>query len=155
MHYSQHTSPNTTNSDQNNGSIIPPVTKQTATYLVESDTTIALQTAGACVMNKLEDHFCVINVLSDTGSQHTFISDRLIKEFKLAPLHQIDMEVSEFLNTKESNMKLSEYEIVVKSVCNNERRVITALDVPEICSELKNQAYRIAVEKTVFYRTYC
>ena len=91
----------------------------------------------------------------DTGSQQTFISDRLAKQLKLAQLRQTDMEVSPFLNTEEFNKKLSGYEIVVKSVCNNERRVITALDVPEICSELKNQAYRIAVEKRVFYRTCC
>ena len=60
------------------------------------------------------------------------------------------MEVSAFLNTEESNMKLSEYEIVVKSVCNDQRRVITALGVSKICSELKNQSYRIAVDKYSF-----
>ena len=47
-------------------------------------------------------------------------------------------------------MKLSEYEIVVKSVCNDQRRVITTLGVPKICSELKNQSYQIAVEKYSF-----
>ena len=144
--YSQHT----TNSDQNNSSITPPANEQTATCLVKSDTTIVLQTASACVMNKREDQFCVVNVLFDTGSKQTFISDQLAKELKLAPLRQINMEVSAFLNTEESNMKLSEYEIVVKSICNDQRRVITALGVPKICSELKNQSYRIAVEKYSF-----
>ena len=72
--------------------------------------TIVLQPAGACVMNKLEDRFCVINVLFDTRSQQTFISDRLIKKLKLALLRQTDIEVSAFLNTKEYNMKLSAYE---------------------------------------------
>ena len=60
-----------------------------------------------------EDQFCVVNVLFDTGSQQTLISDRLVKELNLAPLRQIDMEVSTFLNTEESNIKLSEYEIVM------------------------------------------
>ena len=127
---------------------MPPVNEQKTTCLVKSDTTIVLHTASAFIKNKLEDQFCVINVLFDTGSQQTFISDRLAKQLKLAQLRQIDMEVSPFLNTEEFNKKLSEYEIVVKSVCNDERRVITALDVPEICSELKNQSYRIAVEKS-------
>ena len=113
--YSQRTSPSTPDSDQNNSSITTPVNGQTATCLVKSDTIIVLQTASACVRNKPEDQFCVINVLFDTVSQQTFISDRLVKELKLAPLRQIDMEVSGFLNTEESNMKLSEYEIVVKS----------------------------------------
>ena len=36
-------------------------------------------------------------------------------------------------------------EIVVKSVCNDQRRVITALGVPKTCSELKNLSYQIAV----------
>ena len=48
----------------------------------------------------------------------TFISNRLAKQLKLAQLREIDMEVSPFLNTEEFNKKLSEYEIVVKSVCN-------------------------------------
>ena len=78
-----------------------------------------LQTVSACVMNKPEDQPCVINVLFDTVSQQTFISDRSVKELKLAPLRQINMEVSAFLNTEESNMTLSEYEIIVKSVYND------------------------------------
>ena len=86
----------------------------------------------------------------DTRSQQTFIFNRLVKELKLAPLRQIDMEISAFLNTEESNTKLSEYEIAVKSVSNDQRRVITALSVPKICSELKNQSYRITVEKYSF-----
>ena len=64
-------------------------------------------------MNKPEDQFCVVNALFDTGSQQTLISDRLVKGLKLVPLRQIDMEVSTFLNTEESNIKLSEYEIVM------------------------------------------
>ena len=47
-------------------------------------------------------------------------------------------------------MKLSEYEIVVKSIRNDKRRVIAALGVPKRCSELKNQSLRIAVEKKSF-----
>ena len=101
-------------------------------------------------MNKREDQFCVVNVLFDTGSQQTFISDRLVKELNLAPLCQINVEVRAFLNTEESNMKLSEYEIVVKSIRNDQRRVITTLGVTKICNELKNQSYRIAVEKCSF-----
>ena len=56
------------------------------------------------------------------------------------------MEVGAFLNTEESNMKLSKYEIVVKSVCNDQRRVITALVLPKIYSELKNHSNLIAVQ---------
>ena len=62
----------------------------------------------------------------------------------------MDMEASAFLNTEESNMELSEYEIVVQSVFNDQRRVIAALGVPKIYGELKNQSYRIAVEKNRF-----
>ena len=106
QNYSQHTRPNTTNSNQNNSSITSPGNEQTANFLLNSDSTIVLQTTSVCVMNTPEDQFCVI-VLFDTGSQQTFISDRLVKELKLAPLGQIDMKVSVFLNT-DYNMKLSE-----------------------------------------------
>ena len=58
--------------------------------------------------------FCVVKILLDTRSQQTFMSDRVINELKLKPLSQVDMRVSKFLNTEESNMTLNEYEIVVK-----------------------------------------
>ena len=76
--YSQHTNPITTNSDQNNSSIMPPTNEQTATCLVKSDTTIVLQTASAYVINKREDLVCVANVLFDTGSHQRFVSDRTL-----------------------------------------------------------------------------
>ena len=59
------------------------------------------------------------------------------------------MEVSEFLNAEEPNMKLSEYEIVVKSVRNDQGRVIMALGAPK-CSELNNELCRIAIKKYSF-----
>ena len=57
------------------------------------------------------------------------------------------MEISAFLNKEEPNMKLSEYEIVVKSVCNDQRRVITA----KICSELNISRTKWQSRNTVFY----
>ena len=68
--------------------------------------------ASADVMNKSEDQFCVINDLIDTGSQKTFLSDRLVKELNLTALSQIDRDVSTFLNTELPRIKSSEYEIV-------------------------------------------
>ena len=59
------------------------------------------------------------------------------------------MEVSEFLNAEEPNMKLSEYEIAVKSVRNDQGRVIKALGAPK-CSELNNELCRIAIKKYSF-----
>ena len=101
-------------------------------------------------MNITEDQFCVVNILLDTGIQQTFISDRVVNELKLKPLRKVDMGVSAFLNTKESKMKLNEYEIFVKSLCTDERKVITALGVPKICTHIKKQSYRFAVEKYGF-----
>ena len=80
QNYWQHTRPNTINSNQNNSSITSPANEQTANCLVKSDSTIVLQTASVCVMNTTEDQFCVINVFFDTGSQQTFISDRLVSK---------------------------------------------------------------------------
>ena len=54
------------------------------------------------------------------------------------------------MNTKKSNLKLNEYEIVVKSLCTDERKVITALGVPKICTDIKKELYRFAVEKYGF-----
>ena len=101
-------------------------------------------------MNITKDQFCVVNILLDTGSQQTFISDQVANKLKLKPLHKIDMGVSRFLNTKESKTKLNEYEIAVKSLCTDERKVITALGVPKIHTDIKKQSYRFAVEKYGF-----
>ena len=64
-------------------------------------------------MNITQDQFWVVNILLETGSQETFMSDQVVNELKLKPLCKVDMGVSAFLNTKESKMKLNEYEIVV------------------------------------------
>ena len=61
-----------------------------------------MQTASGCIMNITENQFCVVNILLNTGSQQTFISDRVVNELKLKPLRKVDMGVSAFLNTKES-----------------------------------------------------
>ena len=108
-----------------------PSTAKTATCLVKNDTTILLQTTSACIMNITKDQFCIVNILLDSGSQQTFISHRVVNELKLKPLLQVDMGVA-FLNTKESNMKLNEYEIVVTLPRTDERKVITALGVPKM-----------------------
>ena len=57
-------------------------------------------------MNITEEKICNVNTLIYTGSQQTFISDLVVNEQKFKPLDQVHMGVSEFLNTKKSNMKL-------------------------------------------------
>ena len=78
------------------------------------------------------------------------IYDRVVNKLKLKPLRKVDMGVSAFLNKKESKMKLNEYEIVVKLLYTDERKVTTALGVPKICTDIKKQLYRFAVEKYGF-----
>ena len=75
-------------------------TEETATCLVKNDTAILLQTASGFIMNITEDQFCVVNILLDTGSQQTFMSDRVVNELKLKPLRKDDMGVSAFFEYK-------------------------------------------------------
>ena len=90
-------------------------------------------------MNITGDQFCVVNILPDTGSLQTIISDRVVNKLKSKPLRQVDMTVSVFFNKKESNMKLNEYEIVFKSLRTDKRQVITALGIPKTCTGIKKQ----------------
>ena len=53
------------------------------------------------------------------------------------PLRQVDMGVSAFLNTKESNMKLNDNETVIKPLRTDERIVMIALGVTKICTAIK------------------
>ena len=71
-------------------------TKETATCLVKNDTTIMLQTAIKCIMNKTEGQFCVANILLDTGSQQTFILDRVVNEPKLKLRFRLIRELKHF-----------------------------------------------------------
>ena len=86
----------------------------------------------------------------DTEIQQTFISNRVVNELKLKTFRKVDMGVSAFLHTKESKMKFNEYEIIVKSLHTYERKVFTALGAPKICTGIKKQSYRFAVEKYGF-----
>ena len=65
------------------------------------------------------------------------VLERVVNELKLKHLRLVDMGVSTFLSTKESKMKLSEYEIVVKSLRKDQRKVITALGLPKIGTDIK------------------
>ena len=147
--FSKNGTPNTIDGKNNHPNTLSN-TEETATCLVKNDTMILLQTASGCIMNITKDQFCVVNILLGTGSQQMFISDRVVNELKLKPLCKVDIGVSEFLNAKESKMKLNEYEIVVKLLCTDESKVITALRVPKICNDIKKQSYRFAVEKYGF-----
>ena len=51
-----------------------------------------LQTASGCIMNKTEDQFCVANILPDTASQQTFISDRVINRYT-----NTDLKICQYL----------------------------------------------------------
>ena len=42
-------------------------------------------------MNITGDQFCVVNILPDTGSLQTIISDRVVNKLKSKPLRQVDM----------------------------------------------------------------
>ena len=79
----------------------------------KKNTTISLQTVSGCIVNKTKEQFCVANILLDTGSGH----------FDVA-----------FLNKKKSNMKSNELEVVALSLRTDERKAITMLEIPEICT---------------------
>ena len=71
-------------------------TEENITCLVKINANILLQTANALVTDKNETQVCAIKLLLDTGSQQTFITQRLVDELKLKPLREINMKVSSF-----------------------------------------------------------
>ena len=109
-----------------------------------------MQTASGFIMNITEDQFCVVNILLDTGSQQTFMSDRVVNELKLKPLRKDDMGVSAFFEYKRIKDEMEWIWNVIKSLFTDERKVITALGVPKICTDIKKQLHRFAVEKYGF-----
>ena len=115
-------------------------TEETATCLVKNDTMWVYYEYNRISIS------CCKNFTRYWKSANIYFRSS-VNELKLKPLRQVDMGVSEFLNTEKSNMKMNEYEIVVKSLRTDENKVIAALGVPKICTGIKKQSYRFAVEK--------
>ena len=57
-----------------------------STNVVKNETSTLLQAANAIATDEKENQCCAIKVLSDPGSQQTFITQRLVDEFKLKPI---------------------------------------------------------------------
>ena len=104
--------------------------------LIKSNTLILLQTANAIVTDEKENHCCAVKLLLDPGSQQTFITQRVVKEFKLKPLLELNMGMSGFLSHREGEMKLKEYEIRLLPMSSKENHLIKVLSVPRICSKI-------------------
>ena len=65
-----------------------------------------LETAYAIATDEKENQCCAVRILLDPGSQQTFITQRIVDELKLKPLHKLIMGVSGFLSHREGEMKL-------------------------------------------------
>ena len=56
------------------------------------------------------------------------------------------------MDNKKSVTKFKEYEIVVRSITTNQKLFIKVLSAPTLCSSIKGQNIRLALQQTEFVK---
>ena len=79
-----------------------------------NDQSILLQTACGYVTDEKEKKVEGIVILLDSCSQQSFISQRIVKILQLAPIREMNMTIKAFGNSRGKNMRLKEYQVVLK-----------------------------------------
>ena len=106
--------------------------------VVGNDKSILLQTANVFVTDEKERKSKPIKALLDSCSQQTYITQNLVNHLNLQPIRELNMKVKAFGNEEGKNMRLKEYQVVIKPIdmCNS--IYVKAIAVPNICAPVKS-----------------
>ena len=118
-----------------------------------SDESILLQTANGYIGDEKEERMEKIKILLDSCSQQTFISERVAKKLKLCPIREIKMTIKAFGNNQGKEMRLKEYQVVLKPIDNSSSIYMKAVAMPSICAPISNQEVQLAVKQKEFLST--
>jgi len=113
---------------------------------VDVKTSVLLQTARIkiCSPDNVERHLTA-RVILDTGSQRTYVTSR-VKNYLQLPLKGTEQIIIKTFGSNADNLRTCE--LIELCLCNDESNVkLTALTVPDICSQLNHQAIKIAQQK--------
>ena len=99
---------------------------------------VFLQTADVIVENPLNSKQVKVKVLFDSGSQRTYVSDRIKNFLNITPERSENVNISTFGNT---NSDIKTVDIVKLNLLtqSNEKLTVHAMSYPYICAPLKHQ----------------
>ena len=115
--------------------IDPP--REEGTFMVNSKTSVLLQTSTAIVSDNKDRKNVTIKVLMDSGSQKTYLSEPIVKHLNLKPIGQETMVVKTFGGKNGQSMNLNKYEFCVKGVNDGCSICLKGFSVPLICSPIE------------------
>ena len=112
-------------------------TKETTKNSSNSKNTILLQTSSCVASNLNSSELKTILLLLDSGSQQSYISEKLKNELDLPTVRRKPLFVKTFGNT---NSKCRSVDIVPLNVITSNKTIIMeAIYTPDICDPLTNQ----------------
>ena len=118
------------------------VTEDTS-LVVNSQTTVLLQTANGTISDNGEKNSQQIKVLLDLGSTKTYLSTRIAKKANLKPIGYEKMNIKTFGNTDSKTKTYTKYEFCLKNPKRGCNMYMQGFAVPVICSPLTSQRVEI------------
>lgn len=114
--------------------------KTTAGHTYNTDKGILLQTAKATVLDIPGNNSATCRILFDSGSQRTYVDEKVAKFLKLKPIRSEKLLINTFGNIESFERNLDVVQVKVKHREKDLFVFIEALCVPSICSPLSNQS---------------
>ena len=114
--------------------------KDSHLYLVNMKTSVFLQTVSGEICDQQERKKIKARIILDSGSQRSYISERIVDKLRLKPDSTQDMEIKTFGNLSNQSITTSEYVFCLKGV-GGDKLYLKGFSVPTICSPLKGQRH--------------
>ena len=118
----------------------------TAQNMVNSNTPVLLQTASGIIADTAERRSASIKILLDTGSQRTYLSEKIVKKLGLQPYNSREMTVQAFGDVEGKSSIFNEYRFCLKNTKGGENMYLSGFAVKHICSPLTEQRIDVAEE---------
>ena len=109
-----------------------------------------LQTAVGEVSCIAKNDYRTVRMMFDSGSQRTYITERVRKQLHLPRLRTECLIIHTFGNTKSEARQVDVVQLKVRGKKLNNEIYIEAICVPTICSPLRNQEVDMAVYKNKY-----
>ena len=126
--------------------------KSSSANVARSDKSIILQSASAYITDEKETTLEEILVLLDSGSQQTFVTEKIVKKLSLKPINEVKRMINAFGSEKGTIMKLEEYNLVLKPMDKSTSIYVKALAVPKICAPICRRLGDYAIAQNEFLR---
>ena len=116
----------------------------TSTLHVDTRNSVLLQTAAAVVSHPRDSKSVTTRVIFDSGSQRSYISDKLRNALNLPSIQSENLIIKTFGTEQERVRKCDVVQLSVKGVNDNLNLYLNAYTVPLICSPLGQQSIELA-----------